>query len=118
MIPLVLKKDQHDSDKTQYHKRKQISRILKHLKTRLKVQLQEKQQTHPKKMPLPSDTLIDRWVHSSLRNQHIEGNDWQKIIYNTLRAIHSQQQQSTLELDESISNRQVEHFLLQLLLLT
>jgi hypothetical protein len=114
MIPLVLKEDSHDDDKTQYHKRKQVSRILKHLKN----QLQEKQQIAPKKMPLPSDTLIDRWVHSSLRHHNIEGSDWQKIIYSTLQAIHSQQQESTLELDERINNTHVEHFLLQLLLLT
>jgi len=115
MIPLVLKKDPHATDdKNQYHKRKQVSRILKHLKS----QLQEQQKTDPKNMHLPSDTLIDRWVHSSLRHHHITGNDWQKIIYSTLQAIRSQQQNSTLELDDDIKNTHIEHFLLQLLLLT
>jgi hypothetical protein len=115
MNPLVLKKDQYKADnKNQYHKRKQVSRILKHLKS----QLQKQQQVDSKNMHVPSDTLIDRWVHSSLRHHHITGNDWQKIIYNTLQAIHSQQQESTLELDENIETTHVEHFLLQLLLLT
>jgi len=114
MTSIALKTDPQNNNKTQYHKRNQVSRILKHLTK----QLHEKQQLTPKNMPLPSDTLIDRWVHSSLRHQEIVGNDWQKIIYTSLKAIHSQQQLSTLELDQSMDNKHVEHFLLQLLLLT
>lgn len=117
MIPLILKKEQRDkdNDKSQYHKRKQISRILKHLTS----QLYEKQKATPKKSPLPSDILIDRWVHSSLRHHHIDdNNDWQKVIYSTLKAIYFQLHQSTLELDKDIQKSHVDHFLLQLLLLT
>jgi hypothetical protein len=104
---------QQENDKSQYHKRKQVSRIIKHLTHQLM------QKTECK---LPNDVLIDRWVHIALRHHHIAGDDWQKIIYHTLQAIHFHHKRHLLDSKNYTDNNgktvPVEIFLLRLLLLT
>ena len=114
----VARLHQPEDDKSQYHKRKQVSRIIKHLTHQLR-----QQSAHG----LPNDVLIDRWVHIALRHQHITGDDWQKIIYLTLQSIHFHHKRHLLDSrnptndnEQTVSERRapVETFLLRLLRLT
>jgi len=105
-----------EDDKSKYHKRRQVSRIIKHLTHQLRQQHQYE---------VPNDILIDRWIHIALRHQYIEGDDWQKIIYLTLQAIHSHYKRRLLgnenDVDHYNSNSKVVSvniFLLRLLRLT
>lgn len=110
MPTLAINLHYQEQEKSQYHKRKQVSRIIKHLKSRLI-------ETRTSSL-LPSDTLIDRWVHIALRHHHLAGNDWQKIIFITLQSINSHAKQLVLEGDENLSTIKINAFLLRLLLLT
>ncbi|MFT7388677.1 MAG: hypothetical protein ACI8VC_001932 [Candidatus Endobugula sp.] len=114
----VAREHVQEDDKSQYHKRKQVSRIIKHLTHQLRRQ---------HLCEVPNDIFIDRWVHIALRHQYIEGDDWQKIIYLTLQAIHSHYKRGLLgnenDVDHYNSNGNskvvsVDIFLLRLLRLT
>ncbi|MGS2718231.1 hypothetical protein ACVBE9_08675 [Eionea flava] len=107
-----LQKPEEKSASSQYRKRKQISRIIKHLAQQL-----------PSKISLPDDAVIDQWVHTALRHTYIEGNDWQKLIYHTLQAIHHLNKTSPLHLEQGFMHEpkictKVNTLLLHLLLST
>lgn len=106
--------DRQNDIRSQYRKRQQISRIIKHLM----------QQLPETTLLLPSEKVIDSWVHTALRHTHVDGNDWQKIIFHTLQAIYRLHktsplgQQQGFNSDNSTTSTTVPCFLLRLLLAT
>lgn len=95
---------------SQYRKRKQVSRIIKHLAQQL-----------PANFTSPNDAAIDQWVLTALRHTYIEGNDWQKLIYHTIQAIHHLNKTSPLDLKQGFKDKpesctKVNTLLLRLLL--
>lgn len=113
----VLKETEKHELRAHKQKRKQISRIIKHLRD----QLPPEQSA----ISLPSDDCIDQLVHHALNDHPPSSHDWHLVIYQTLQRIVSytnsshinNNHQAMLINRETIDNRQIKAFAMRILAL-